>query len=65
MFIDINGSKEMSFWLPNYKFATIIQTFPQERSIAVTGYGGYVFKYEGLFQYFLQNMIRQWPVGMP
>ena len=25
----------------------MIQTFAQETSIAVTGYGGYVFKYEG------------------
>jgi adenylate cyclase len=47
MFIDINGSTEMSFSLPDDKFATIIQTFAQETSIAVTGYGGYVFKYEG------------------
>jgi class 3 adenylate cyclase len=47
MLIDINGSTEMSFSLPDDKFATIIQIFAQETSIAVTGYGGYVFKYEG------------------
>jgi class 3 adenylate cyclase len=47
MFTDIDGSTEMSFSLPDDKFATIIQTFAQETSIAVTGYGGYVFKYEG------------------
>ena len=47
MFIDINGSTEMSLSLPDDKFAALIQTFAQETSIAVTGYGGYVFKYEG------------------
>ena len=47
MIIDINDSTEMSFLLSDNKFATLIQTFAQETSIAVTGYGGYVFKYEG------------------
>ena len=47
MIIDINDSTEMSFLLSDDKFATLIQTFAQETSIAVTGYGGYVFKYEG------------------
>ena len=47
MFTDIDGSTEMSFSLPDDKFAALIQTFAQETSIAVTGYGGYVFKYEG------------------
>ena len=47
MFIDINGSTEMSFSLSDDKFATLIQTIAQEISIAVSGYGGYVFKYEG------------------
>jgi class 3 adenylate cyclase len=47
MFIDINGSTEMSFSLPDEKFAVLIQTIAQETSIAVGGYGGYVFKYEG------------------
>jgi adenylate cyclase len=47
MFIDIDGSTEMSLSLPDDKFAALIQTFAQETSIAVRGYGGYVFKYEG------------------
>jgi adenylate cyclase len=47
MFIDINNSTEMSLSLLEDRFALMIQTFAQEISIAVTGYGGYVFKYEG------------------
>jgi class 3 adenylate cyclase len=47
MFIDINNSTEISLSLPDDKFALMIQTFAQEISIAVIGYGGYVFKYEG------------------
>src|SRR6476620_4535228 len=47
MFIDINNSTETSLSLPEDKFALMIQTFAQEISIAVLGYGGYVFKYEG------------------
>jgi len=49
MFIDINKSTQMSLSLPDDKFALIIQTFAQEITIAVLGYGGYVFKYEGAF----------------
>jgi adenylate cyclase len=37
----------MSLSLPEHKFALIVQSFAQEISIAVSGYGGYVFKYEG------------------
>ncbi len=47
MFVDINNSTEMSLSLPENKFALMVQTFAQEISIAVLGYGGYVFKYEG------------------
>ena len=47
MFVDINHSTEMSLSLPENKFALILQSFAQEISIAVLGYGGYVFKYEG------------------
>ncbi len=47
IFIDVNNSTEMSLSLPEDRFALMIQTFAQEISIAVTGYGGYVFKYEG------------------
>ncbi|PWU78604.1 MAG: hypothetical protein DLM72_21710 [Candidatus Nitrosopolaris wilkensis] len=47
MFTDVNNSTEMSLSLSEDRFALMIQTFAQEISIAVTGYGGYVFKYEG------------------
>jgi len=47
IFIDVNNSTVMSLSLPEDRFALMIQTFAQEISIAVTGYGGYVFKYEG------------------
>jgi adenylate cyclase len=47
IFTDVNNSTEMSLSLPEDRFALMIQTFAQEISIAVTGYGGYVFKYEG------------------
>jgi adenylate cyclase len=47
MFVDINNSTQMSLSLSENKFALIVQTFAQEISIAVLGYGGYVFKYEG------------------
>src|ERR671929_1281305 len=47
MFVDINNSTQMSLSLSENKFALVVQTFAQEISIAVLGYGGYVFKYEG------------------
>ena len=47
MFVDINNSTEMSLSLQENKFALLVQCFAQEISIAVLGYGGYVFKYEG------------------
>ncbi|MGC1929437.1 MAG: adenylate/guanylate cyclase domain-containing protein [Candidatus Nitrosopolaris sp.] len=47
MFVDINNSTQMSLSLPENKFALLVQCFAQEVSIAVLGYGGYVFKYEG------------------
>ena len=47
MFVDINNSTEMSLSLPENKFALLVQCFAQEISLAVLGYGGYVFKYEG------------------
>ena len=46
MIIDIH-STQMSLTLPDFKFALILQTFAQEVSIVVSGYGGFVFKYEG------------------
>jgi adenylate cyclase len=47
MIVDINKSTEMSLSLPENRFALLVQCFAQEISIAVLGYGGYVFKYEG------------------
>ena len=47
MFVDINNSTQMSLSISETKFASILQTFAQETSIVVLGYGGYVFKYEG------------------
>jgi adenylate cyclase len=47
MIVDINNSTQMSLSLAESKFALIVQTFAQEVSVAVSGYGGYVFKYEG------------------
>ena len=47
MIVDINNSTEMSLSLPENKFALLVQCFAQEISLAVLGYGGYVFKYVG------------------
>jgi class 3 adenylate cyclase len=47
MISDINNSTQMSLTLPDIKFAQLLQTFAQEVSIIVSGYGGFVFKYEG------------------
>ena len=47
MFVDINNSTEMSLSLQENKLALVLQSFAQEISIAISGYGGYVFKYEG------------------
>ena len=47
MIIDINNSTQMSLTLSEFEFALILQTFAQEVSIVVSGYGGFVFKYEG------------------
>ena len=40
MFVDINNSTQMSLSLSETRFALIVQTFAQEISIAVLGYGG-------------------------
>lgn len=47
LFIDINGSTQMSITLPPPKFATIVQVFSQETGLAIIGHGGYVLKYVG------------------
>ena len=46
MIIDINNSTQMSLTLPEFEFALILQSFAQEVSIVVSGYGGFLFKYE-------------------
>jgi class 3 adenylate cyclase len=47
LFIDIDGSTEMSITLPPPKFAKIVQVFSQEARLAILGHGGYVLKYVG------------------
>ena len=47
MFVDINNSTEMSLSLPENKLALLVQCYAQEVDIAVLGYGGHVFKYQG------------------
>ena len=47
LFVDINGSTQMSITLPPVKFATIVQIFSQESRLAIKGHGGYVLKYVG------------------
>ena len=47
MFVDITDSTQMSLSLPDDKFTLLVQCYAQEVSIAVLGYGGYVFKYKG------------------
>src|SRR4029078_11833026 len=45
--LDINNSTQSRFTQPEFKLAHILQKFSQEVSIVVSGYGGFVFKYEG------------------
>jgi adenylate cyclase len=47
LFIDINGSTQMSMTLEPQQFASIVQVFSQETRLAITGQGGYVLKYVG------------------
>jgi class 3 adenylate cyclase len=47
LFIDINGSTQMSITLSPPKFAVIVQVFSQEARLAILGHGGYVLKYVG------------------
>jgi adenylate cyclase len=47
LFIDINGSTQMSITLPPPKFAIIVQVFSQESRLVIIGHGGYVLKYLG------------------
>lgn len=47
LFIDINGSTQLSITLPPPQFASIVQVFSQETRLAIIGHGGYVLKYVG------------------
>ncbi len=47
MYIDINGSTQMSRDLSSSKLALIIQIFSQEVSISIANLGGYVLKFVG------------------
>lgn len=47
LFIDINGSTQMSMTIAPQKFASIVQVFSQETRLAIIGHGGYVLKYVG------------------
>jgi class 3 adenylate cyclase len=47
LYVDIDGSTNMSMALPPNKFATILHVFSQEMSLMTSEYGGYVLKYVG------------------
>ncbi|MFQ5920441.1 MAG: adenylate/guanylate cyclase domain-containing protein [Nitrososphaerales archaeon] len=47
LYADLVGSTRMSRMLPVDKLATIIQTFTQEMSFAISNFNGYVLKYAG------------------
>lgn len=47
LYVDIDGSTQMTLSLPSDVLAMMLQLFSQEMSIAVTSFGGYVLKYVG------------------
>jgi adenylate cyclase len=47
LYVDIDGSTNMSMALPPKKFAMILHVFSQEMSLITAEYGGYVLKYVG------------------
>jgi class 3 adenylate cyclase len=47
LYVDIDGSTQMTLSLPSDVLAMILQLFSQEMSLAVTSFGGYVLKYVG------------------
>jgi class 3 adenylate cyclase len=47
LYVDIDGSTQMTLSLPSDTLATMLQLFSQEMSLAVASYGGYVLKYVG------------------
>lgn len=47
LYVDIDGSTQMTLSLPSDTLALMLQLFSQEMSLVVTNYGGYVLKYVG------------------
>ncbi|MEW5841353.1 adenylate/guanylate cyclase domain-containing protein [Nitrososphaera sp.] len=47
LYVDIDGSTNMTLSMPSGTLATILQLFSQEMSLVVANYGGYVLKYVG------------------
>jgi adenylate cyclase len=47
LYVDIDGSTNMSMALPPKNFAMILHVFSQEMSLIISEYGGYVLKYVG------------------
>lgn len=47
LYVDIDGSTQMTLSLPSDVLAMMLQLFSQEMSLAVTSHGGYVLKYVG------------------
>lgn len=47
LYVDIDGSTQMTLSLPSDRLARILQLFSQEMSMVVTSYRGYVLKYVG------------------
>lgn len=47
MYVDINGSTQMSRDLPSSKLSLMIQVFSQEISLSIINFGGYVLKFVG------------------
>lgn len=47
LYVDVDGSTKMSMALAADKFATVLQVFSQEMSLAISEHGGYTLKYVG------------------
>ena len=47
LYVDIDGSTQLTISLPSDKLALILQLFSQEMSMVVSNFGGYVLKYVG------------------
>lgn len=47
LYVDIDGSTNMTLSLPTDRLAVMLQLFSQEMSLVVASYGGYVLKYVG------------------